>query len=468
MILAAGRGTRMRSGRPKVLHRLAGCPLVEHVLRAADPLGARTTTLVVGYGAEAVTAALPASRNDLRFVHQDSQLGTAHALLQTEAALNGARGGVVVLSGDTPLLRWRTVSALVEVHEQTGAAATMLTAEVERPYGYGRIVRRNGAFSRVVEEADATDAHRAISEINCGVYVFDLAPLFGALRQVPEAGPNRERYLPRVLQAYRTQGLTVETVAASDLDEVRGINSQSQLAEAGTLMRQRKNEELMAAGVAIVDPATVYIDVDVDVGADTVIHPHVILEGGTTIGARCELRGGVRIADSAIGDGVTVLDHSLITGAKVAAEATIGPFAHIRPGSTVSDGARVGNFVELKQASLGAGAKAGHLSYLGDAAVGAGANIGAGTITCNYDGQRKHRTTIAEDAFIGSGTEFVAPVTVGKGAYVGAGSVITEDVPPGALAVARGRQVTKPGGADKIRDKANAATGGDGRQSADD
>ena len=453
----------MRSIRPKVLHRLAGCPLVEHVLRAADPLGAGTTTLVVGYGADAVAAALPASRNGIRFVQQESPLGTAHALLQAESALNGMRGAVVVLSGDTPLLRGQTVASTVEAHERTGAAATMLTAEVERPYGYGRIVRHDGAFSRVVEEADATDAHRAISEVNCGVYVFDVAPLFGALRQVPAAGPNRERYLPRVLQAYRAQGLTVETVAAVDLDEVRGINSQSQLAEAGILMRQRKNEELMAAGVTIIDPATVYVDVDVDVGADTVIHPNVILEGRTMIGPRCELRGGVRIADSTIGEGVTVLDHSLITGAEVAAEARIGPFAHIRPGSTVGGGARIGNFVELKQASIGAGAKVGHLSYVGDAEVAAGANMGAGTITCNYDGRRKHRTTIEANAFIGSGTQFVAPVTVGQGAYVGAGSVITEDVPAGAFAVARARQVTKPGGADKIRDKADAGgRSGDG------
>ena len=457
----------MRSIRPKVLHRLAGCPLVEHVLRAADPLGAGTTTLVVGDGADAVAAALPASRNGIRFVRQESPLGTAHALLQAESALNGVRGAVVVLSGDTPLLRGQTVASLVEVHERTGAAATMLTAEVERPYGYGRIVRHDGAFSRVVEEADATDAHRAISEVNCGVYVFDVAPLFRALRRVPEAGPNRERYLPRVLQAYGAQGLTVETVAAVDLDEVRGINSQSQLAEAGILMRQRKNEELMAAGVTIIDPATVYVDVDVDVGTDTVIHPNVILEGRTLIGPRCELRGGVRIADSTIGAGVTVLDHSLITGAEVAAEARIGPFAHIRPGSTVGGGARIGNFVELKQASIGAGARVGHLSYVGDAEVAAGANIGAGTITCNYDGRRKHRTTIEADAFIGSGTQFVAPVTVGQGAYVGAGSVVTEDVPAGAFAVARARQVTKPGGADKIRDKADAGAADDGGRSGD-
>ncbi len=455
VVLAAGRGTRMKSVRPKVLHRLAGCTLIEHVLRAADPLEAASTILVVGHGAEAVGAALNGSRNGLRFVRQEPQLGTAHALLQAETALRGARGCVVVLSGDAPLIHSRTVAAAVEAHERAGSAATVLTAEVERPYGYGRIVRHGGRFERVVEEADATDAQRAIHEVNGGVYVFDVGPLFATLRRIDPAGPKRERYLPAILPAYRAEGLEVETVAV-DPGEVSGINSQSQLAEAGIVMRQRKNEELMAAGVTIIDPATTYIEVDVEVGADTVIHPNVILEGRTRIGARCDLHAGVRIADSTLGEGVIVLDHSLILRATVADDAKIGPFAHLRHGTVIGARARVGNFVELKEASLGAGAKAGHLSYVGDASVGDDANVGAGTITCNYDGQQKHRTTIEESVFVGSGTQLVAPVTVGKGAYVGAGSVITEDVPPGALAIARGRQVTKPGGSDKIRRRAGA------------
>ncbi|MYD71197.1 MAG: UDP-N-acetylglucosamine diphosphorylase/glucosamine-1-phosphate N-acetyltransferase [Acidobacteria bacterium] len=455
VVLAAGRGTRMKSARPKVLHRLAGCSLIEHVLRAADQLCATSTVLVVGHGAEAVQAALNGCRNGIRFVRQEPQLGTAHALLQAEPVLRGARGAAVVLSGDAPLMRSRTVAALVEAHERTGSAATMVTAEVDRPYGYGRIIRDGARFDCVVEEADATDAQRAIREVNGGVYAFDIGPLFTALREIEEAGPKRERYLPAILQAYRAQGLDVGTVAADPV-EISGINSQSQLAEAGIVMRQRKNEELMAAGVTIIDPASTYIDVDVQVGADTVIHPNVILEGRTRIGTRCDLHAGVRIADSTLGEGVTVLDHSLIVRATVADEATIGPFAHLRHGTAIGVRARVGNFVELKEASLGAGAKAGHLSYVGDASVGDNANIGAGTITCNYDGRQKHRTTIEDDVFIGSGTELVAPVTVGKGAYVGAGSVVTEDVPPRALALARSRQVIKPGGSDKIRRKAGA------------
>ena len=451
-MLAAGKGTRMRSSRPKVLHRLAGCPLAEHVLRAADPLGAASTTLVVGHQGETVERELGAVRGGLSFVRQEPQLGTAHAVLQAEPVLRGRRGTLIVLMGDAPLVSSRTTHALAETHERTGAAATVLTATIARPYGYGRIVRRGGQLAEVVEEADATPEQRALREVNSGIYAFDLAPLFAALRAVPEAGPKRERYLPGILRRYRDEGLTVETVVAA-ADEIRGINSRHELAEAGSLMRHRKNEEMMAAGVTIIDPATAYVDVDVEVGPDTVIHPGVILEGRTSIGARCELHAGVRIANSVIGDDVTVNDHSVIIDAEVAAGARIGPFAHIRPGSNVGEKARVGNFVEIKKATLGAGSKAGHLSYVGDAAVGAGANIGAGTITCNFDGSVKHRTTIEEDVFIGSGTQLVAPVTVERGAYVAAGSCITEDVPADALAVARGRQVNKAGRAAARRKK---------------
>ena len=452
LVLAAGKGTRMRSSRPKVLHRLAGVPLVEHVLRAADPLGAASTTLVVGHQAEAVERELAATRAGLDFVRQMPQLGTAHAVLQAEPALAGRRGTLVVLMGDAPLVSAAVALALAETHERAAAAATVLTATIERPYGYGRIVRRGGRLAEVVEEADATPEQRALREVNSGIYAFDLAPLFPALRSVPEAGPKHERYLPGILRRYREQGLTIETVVAAD-HEIRGINSRHELAEAGFLMRHRKNEELMAAGVTVVDPATAYVDVDVEVGPDTVIHPGVVLEGRTSIGARCELHAGVRIVNSVVGDDVTVNNHSVIVDAEIAPAARVGPFAHIRPGSTVGEQARVGNFVELKKAALGAGSKAGHLSYIGDAAVGAGANIGAGTITCNFDGAEKHRTTIGEEAFVGSGTQLIAPVTVERGAYVAAGSCITEDVPAGALAVARGRQVNKEGRAAAVRKK---------------
>ena len=453
LVLAAGKGTRMRSGRPKVLHRLAGCPLVEHVLRAADPLGAASTTLVVGHQAEVVERELAAERGALRFVRQELQLGTAHAVLQAEPVLAGRNGTLVVLMGDAPLVSPETTEVLAETHERTGAAATVLTATLERPYGYGRIVRRGGQLAEVVEEADATAEHRAVREVNSGIYAFDLAPLFPALRAVPEAGPKRERYLPGILRRYREQGRRVETVVAA-ADEIRGIHSRHELAEAGSLMRHRKNEEMMAAGVTIIDPATAFVDVDVEVGPDTVIHPGVILEGRTSIGARCELHAGVRIVNSVVGDDVTVNNHSVIIDAEIAAAARVGPFAHVRPGSTVGEQAKVGNFVEIKKSSLGARSKAGHLSYVGDAAVGAGVNIGCGTITCNFDGAVKRRTTIGEDVFIGSGTQLVAPVTVERGAYVAAGSCITDDVPAGALAVGRSRQVNKEGRAAAVRKKA--------------
>ena len=448
----------MRSSRPKVLHRLAGCALVEHVLRAADPLGASSSTLVVGHQAEVVERELAATRGALRFVRQEPQLGTAHAVLQAEPELAERRGTLIVLMGDAPLVSSATTRALAETHERASAAATVLTATLERPYGYGRIVRRGGQLAEVVEEADATPEQRTLREVNSGIYAFDLAPLFPALRAVPEAGPKSERYLPGILRRYREQGLTVETVIAAG-HEIRGINSRHELAEAGSLMRHRKNEELMAAGVTIVDPATAYVDVDVEVGPDTVIHPGVMLEGRTTIGARCELHAGVRIVNSLVGDDVTVNNHSVIIGAEIAAAARVGPFAHLRPGSAVGEEAKVGNFVEIKKSTLGPGAKAGHLSYLGDAAVGAGANIGAGTITCNFDGAEKHRTTIGDQAFVGSGTQLVAPVTVEQGAYVAAGSCITEDVPAGALAVARGRQVNKEGRAVTVRKDTNSSQG---------
>ncbi|MCY4025150.1 MAG: bifunctional UDP-N-acetylglucosamine diphosphorylase/glucosamine-1-phosphate N-acetyltransferase GlmU [Acidobacteria bacterium] len=461
IVLAAGKGTRMRAARPKVLHRIGGHPLVGHVLDAAAPLRAVTTTVIVGHQAEAVEAAVSALGHPrLRFVRQEPQAGTAHALLQAERALAGARGTLVVLSGDAPLVRAATLAQLVEHHEARGAAATVVTAVVERPYGYGRVVRLDGALVRVVEEADASPEQRRIREVNAGIYAFDLAPLFGALHAVPEAGPKQERYLPAILSRYRRRGLTVETVAAPDAREVRGVNSQAELAELGSVMRQVKNEELMASGVTIEDPATTYIDRDVRVGPDTVIHPGVTLEGRTVVGARCELRSGVRITDSTLGDDVVVNDCSVVVRSEVAAGARVGPFAHLRPESTLGAGARVGAFVEVKRSTLGDGAKANHLSYLGDATLAAGVNVGAGTITCNYDGESKHPTKIEEGAFIGSGTELVAPVTVGRGAYVAAGSCITEDVPAGALGVARGRQANKAGWAAK-RNRRPPETGAD-------
>ncbi|MCA1561215.1 MAG: bifunctional UDP-N-acetylglucosamine diphosphorylase/glucosamine-1-phosphate N-acetyltransferase GlmU [Acidobacteria bacterium] len=448
VILAAGRGTRMKSALPKVLHGLAGLPMIEHVLRAAEPLNAASTTIIVGHGADRVRAAL-GKRLGLRFALQEPQLGTAHALLQAEPLLAGAQGTLVLLSGDVPLLRTGTLRGLARTHEERRAAATVLTAIVEQPYGYGRIVRAQDRITRIVEERDASPAERTIREINSGIYAFDLAPLFAAVRRVAAENTQGEYYLPDLVAIYRRRRLVVETVVLENASEIRGINSRTEMAEVSALVRQSKNEELMAAGVTIEDPATTYVAPDVTIGADTILHPGVSLEGLTVIGAACEIHSGVRIIDSTLGDRVIVKNFCVIDGSALADAAQVGPFAHLRPDSRLDEGARVGNFVELKKTVLGAGSKANHLAYLGDATIGTRVNVGAGTITCNYDGQQKHPTVIEDGAFIGSDTQLIAPVRIGKGAYVAAGSSITEDVPPGALGIARGKQVNKPGWAQR-------------------
>ena len=450
IVLAAGKGTRMRSQRPKVLHRLAGATLLERVLRTSQSLGSTTTTVVVGHQADLMQTALAHHRN-LGFVRQAPQLGTAHALQQARSVFEGVRGNLVVLSGDVPRLRAATLTQLVDSHEAAGAAATVLTATVERPFGYGRVVRSGSEMVGIVEETDATPGQRSIREVNGGVYVFDIEPLFDALDQIPEAGPKHERYLPAIVPLYRRSGRGVGTVTAEDPDEIRGINSQTELAEVSRIVRQSKNEELMGVGVTIEDPSATYIDDDVTVGPDTVIHPGVRLEGRTRVGERCELQSWVRVVDSTIEDDCTIRNCCVITESQLASGSVVGPFAHLRPGSVLEHDAHVGNFVEMKQATLGQGSKANHLSYLGDAEIGDRVNVGAGTITCNYDGVTKHRTTIADGVFIGSGTQLVAPVSVGQGGYVAAGSCITEDVPAGALGVARSRQENKEGWVEKKR-----------------
>src|SRR3954464_6156355 len=448
VVLAAGQGTRMKSALPKVLHRIGGRSLIEHVLRTAEALTPVTVTTIVGHCAEVVREHLGGQPN-MAFALQEPQLGTAHALQQAEQPLAGRTGTVVLLSGDVPLLTSSTLRRLIDVHRGAGAAATVVTATVTRPYGYGRIVRSDGRIARIVEERDATPAERQIKEINGGIYAFDLAPLFEALRSVASQNAQGEFYLTDLIAIYRRRKLPVETLMVGKPEEIRGINSRTELAEVSRLVRQTKNEELMAAGVTLVDPATTYIEPDVEIGRDTVIHPGVTIEGSTKIGSACEIRGNVRITDSEIGDQVMINNFCLIVGARVADGAAIGPFAHLRPETDVRTGAKVGNFVELKKTILGAGSKVNHLSYLGDATVGANVNVGAGTITCNYDGMKKHQTVIEDGAFIGSDTQLIAPVTVGKGAYVGAGSSITEDVPPGSLGIARGRQTNIEGWAER-------------------
>ena len=457
--MAAGKGTRMRSNRPKVLHRLAGLPLLEHVIRAAQSLEPKSTGIVIGHQAERIRASL-SEHKGLRFAVQVEQLGTGHALLQAMPLLRNQCGTLVVLSGDVPLIQPSTLRRLLTTHHAASAALTVVTARVTRAYGYGRVVRKEGRLSRIVEERDASDTQRQLNEINGGIYALDLEPLFDALRDILRAGAADELYLPSLVKVYRRRGLPVETLEVTNPDEVRGINSQTELAEVRRIVRQSKNEELMAVGVTLEDPATTYVDMDVTVGPDTVIHPGVILEGHTRVGARCELHAGVRIVDSTVGDDVVVNNHCVIQRTRIERGARVGPFAHLRPETEVGENARIGNFVETKKTTLGQGSKANHLTYLGDATIGAGVNVGAGTITCNYDGETKHPTTVGNDVFIGSGTELVAPVSLEDGAYIAAGSCITEDVPAGALGVARNRQVNKVGWAGRRKVPSGPTTTG--------
>ena len=444
VVLAAGQGTRMKSRLPKILHPLAGRPLVEHVLKTSEAISPSTVTLIVGHGADIVRSTV-GTRPNRDFVIQDPQLGTAHALQQAEARLAGRQGTVVLLSGDVPLLSGSTLRRLLEIHQAAKAAATVVTAVVERPYGYGRIVRTKGRIARIVEERDASPEVRQIREINSGIYAFDLPPLFEALRGIASQNAQGEYYLTDLIAIYRRRKMPVETLVVDNPGEIRGINSRTELAEVSRIVRQTKNEELMAAGVTIIDPATTYIDQDVEIGADTVIHPGVAIEGQSRVGAACEIHSHVRIVDSEIADKSVIHDFCLILGSRIAESASVGPFAHLRPETVVGEGAKIGNFVELKKTTMGPGSKANHLAYLGDATIGAKVNIGAGTITCNYDGTKKHPTIIEDGAFIGSDSQLIAPVRIGKGAYVGAGSSITEDVPDGALGIARGRQTNVAG-----------------------
>jgi len=461
VILAAGKGTRMKSAWPKVLHRVAGLPMIDYVLATAARLEPKTTTIVIGHASEALRRVLSGHRG-VTFVVQEPQLGTGHALQMTEPALRGATGTLVLVYGDVPLLTTETLRGLVDRHVKAGAAATVMTAVLDDPTGYGRIIRSSVSgegIARIVEERDASSAERAIREINTGIYAFDLDGLFDALRTVAPDNAQGEYYLPDLVAIFRKQHRTVETVVAADTNEIRGINSRQELAAVSRIVRQAKNDALMAAGVTLDDPATAYIDGDVTIGADTTIHPAVTIEGTSAIGSGCEIHTGVRIVNSIVGDRVTIYDHCLIVDARIANDAKVGPFAHLRNEAQVAEGARVGNFVELKKTALGRGSKAAHLAYLGDATIGANVNIGAGTITCNYDGEKKNKTVIEDGAFIGSDSQLIAPVTIGKDAYVGSGATIREDVPPGALAVSAGKQRNLEGWVAERKKKRTALAG---------
>jgi bifunctional UDP-N-acetylglucosamine pyrophosphorylase / glucosamine-1-phosphate N-acetyltransferase len=443
VVLAAGESTRMRSGRPKVLHPLCGRPLIEYPARACRALGLRLV-LVIGRGADDVRAAV-GEAHDLTYVEQKERLGTGHALMQARGACPEDGAPLLVMPGDVPLLSADTLGRLLEHHRITGAAVTVLTAEVDNPAGYGRVVRVDDRPVAIVEHRDATAEQREIREINTGVYCFDPARLWPALGKLTPQNDQGEYYLTDVMGVLARAGARLEAVVAADPAEGLGVNDRKQLAALAALKRRRILDRLMLAGVTILDPAATHVDDTVEIGPDTVVYPGTIIEGATAIGTGCVIGAGANIASSRLGDRVLLRPYCVLADSVVEEGAQLGPFCHLRPASHVGPGAKIGNFVELKKSRIGRGAKVPHLSYVGDATVGPDANLGAGTITCNYDGITKHETTIGAGAFVGTHASLVAPLTVGDGAYVAAGSVITRDVPAGALAVGRARQENREG-----------------------
>ncbi|MBB3083231.1 bifunctional UDP-N-acetylglucosamine diphosphorylase/glucosamine-1-phosphate N-acetyltransferase GlmU [Geodermatophilus sabuli] len=440
VVLAAGQGTRMKSALPKVLHPLGGRSMLGHVLAAAAPLAAEHTVVVVGAGRETVEQHLAEVAPAARPVFQEKQRGSGHAAAVALAAVPAIEGAVLLVNGDAPLLRPETVTALVQAHQAAGNVLTVLTAEVEDPTGLGRIVRdADGAVRAIVEERDATSEQRALREINAGLYVGDSAALRRSLASLGEDNDQGEQYLTDVLGLLVAEGGRVGGVRAEDPDDVLGCNDRRELAARRRTLNDRVLDELMRSGVTVVDPATTWVDVTVSVAPDAVLEPGVQLQGATSVATGAVVGPDSTLRDTEVGEGASVV-RSHVLGAVIGAESTVGPFSYLRPGTRLGRGAKVGAFVETKNADVGEGSKVPHLSYVGDATIGEGANIGAATVFVNYDGVAKHRTTIGDHVRIGSDTMLVAPVTVGDGAYTAAGSVIVTDVPPGAMAVARSPQ----------------------------
>jgi len=439
LILAAGLGTRMKSNLAKVLHKLDGRALINHVCETASTLGPQKVCVIVGHQAEDVKSeVLGAFENGIfEFAVQEKQLGTGDAVNAGRTVLEGRESTTLVLSGDVPMITEATLAALTKAHFEQNAVCTVLTVRLKDPTGYGRVVRsENGGFERIVEQKDASDDQREIDEINSGIYCFDTKKLFAALERVGNNNAQGEYYLTDVPQILREDGEAVAIYQCEDPREVEGVNDRRQLAQMEKVIRCRTVERLMLdSGVTFIDPKAVYISAKTSIGRDTVICPNVTIEGRTVIGDGCTIRPGVRIVNSTIGNGVEIKDNTFITDSTVGENCTVGPMAHLRGHAVMADKSKVGNFVELKKTVLGKGSKASHLTYLGDATIGEKTNIGAGTITCNYDGVNKHATVIGNNVKIGSDTMLVAPITVGDGAVTGAGSVVTKDVPANKLAV---------------------------------
>ena len=445
LILAAGKATRFKSEHSKMLHRLAGRALGEYVLETALGINPQRIYMVIGHEAAEVRKAF--AHSGITFIEQKEQLGTGHALLVARQGLARCPSAtVLVLVGDAPLLRGETLRALLAAHQKARAAATILTTRFENPYGYGRIVRaRGGQVRAIVEEKVCTPAQRKIREINSGIICFARAPLLAHLPALSPDNAQKEYLLTDLVEIFNRQRLKVAAFPVADAREVLGVNDRVELAQMEKVLRRRKAEALMRDGVTIVNPECTYIDDPVEVGRDTVIEPGVSLLGTTRVGSACALRPYSTIIDSVLGDRVAVRPYCMIRACEIRADVILGPFAHLRDGAVIEQNARIGNFVEVKKSRVGRGTKASHLSYLGDAVLGEEVNVGAGTVTCNYDGEKKNPTHIEDGVFVGSGSMLVAPVRIGKGSYVAAGSTITEDVPPESLALGRARQTNKEG-----------------------
>ncbi|WP_064580921.1 bifunctional UDP-N-acetylglucosamine diphosphorylase/glucosamine-1-phosphate N-acetyltransferase GlmU [Streptobacillus moniliformis] len=439
IILAAGKGTRMKSNISKLMHKVNGQPMIVKLVNTLNKAGLKKNILILGYLKEQILEVL-----DNEYVIQEEQLGTGHAVIIAKNKILENDDDVLICNGDGPLLTVETINKMKEKFEKDSLDCLILSCEVNNPFGYGRIIKENGKVTNIIEEVDATVEQKNIKEINAGVYLFKKTSLLSILDKFNNDNKKREYYLTDAVKLLNEEKLKVDSLVLEDEKEMLGVNSKSQLAEVSKILRERKNEELMKSGTILIDPNNTYIEEDVVIGEDTIIYPNVYIEKGTRIGNNCIIHSGTRIENSIIGNNVTI-DNSVVELSVIEDNVSIGPFAHIRPNSLLKEKSKIGNFVEIKKSTLHKGVKCGHLTYIGDSEIGENTNIGAGTITCNYDGSKKHKTNIGKNCFIGSNSIIVAPVEIGENVLTAAGSVITKDIPNDSIAFGRAKQVNKIG-----------------------